>query len=262
MRKYFLLLISYFLFAASAAFAADLETYEKWGTHNKNGVQVRFNLGYAVGGTTPLPLPAEMREINRFSPYGGGNLGVECSKMFGTGKKRWGIAAGAHGFVHGMMTGARVKGYKMAIEQDGNSMAGYFTGMNETNVRLWGMTLPLKAVWRASSRWTIEAGPYLQFFLSKEFEGNVHDGYLRVNDPTGEKIAMGSDNPATFDFSKDMRDANWGVAINFDWKATRHFSLYGNLDWGFSPVFRSDFQTIAFPMYSIYANVGVAYSLF
>lgn len=83
-----------------------------------SGVQLRINAGYAIGGTTPLPLPAEIRSIDRFRPYGGLNVGFEASKMFGK-KRRWGLAAGLHGFLHGMKTGAHVKGYKMAIVRDG-----------------------------------------------------------------------------------------------------------------------------------------------
>lgn len=252
---------------ASASAGTEIATpsatkYQQWGTHNPNAMQVRLNIGYAMGGTTPLPLPAEIRSIDRFKPYGGGNIGIEASKMFGKVKKRWGIATGVHGFLHGMKTGAHVKGYQMSITMDQSEMAGYFTGIDETNVRLLGLTIPVKAVWRASHRWTIEVGPYLQLFKKDEFEGKVYDGYLRVDTPTGEKINIAPDTPATYDFSQDMRWANWGFAFNFDWKATRHWSIYGDLDWGVSGVFNSNFETIAFKMYSIYANVGLAYSIF
>lgn len=265
MKKYILLLMA----AAStmALSAAELEKYQKWGSHNSNTVQVRLNAGYAIGGTTPLPLPAEIRTINKFKPYGGANIGIEASKMFGQGKKRWGISGGIHGFVHGMKTSANVKGYKMAYDEtndDGtrSRIKGYFTGVDDTDVTIWGVTMPLKAVWRANHRWTIEAGPFVQFFHTETFKGSVHDGYLRVNTPTGDKVNMDGDTSFDYDFSDDLRPANWGLAVNFDWKATRHISLYGALDWGMSGIFRHDFDTVAFPMYSIYANFGVAYSIF
>lgn len=240
---------------------AKAEKFEQWGTQNKYGVQLRVNAGYAIGGTSPIPLPAEIRKINKFKPYGGVNIGVEASKMFGT-SQRWGVATGVHAFLHGMKTGADVKGYKMAITMDQDEMAGYFTGVDETNVRLVGISLPVKAVWRANHRWTIEAGGFLQLFKKREFEGSVYDGYLRENTPVGQKIDITKDNPATYDFSDDMRDMDYGLTFNFDWKATRHWSLYGNLDWGMTDVFKSDFETIQFNMYSIYANFGVAYSIF
>lgn len=261
MHRAFLTLIVICLALGAGAEPAANEKYRQWGTRHPSGVQLRINAGYAIGGTTPLPLPAEIRSIDRFRPYGGLNVGFEASKMFGK-KRRWGLAAGLHGFLHGMKTGAHVKGYKMAIVRDGEKMAGYFTGVDETNVRLVGMTIPLKGVWRVSHRWTIEAGPFFQLFKKREFEGKVYDGYLRENTPTGQKIEMSQANAASYDFSEDMRSLDYGLTFNFDWKATRHWSLYGNLDWGMTDVFKSNFQTIAFPMYSIYANVGVAYSVF
>lgn len=239
--------------------AADNDKFAQWGSHHPNNIQVRFNLGYAIGGTTPLPLPAQIRHIDKFMPWGGGNLGVTATKMF---SQRWGMAGGLHGFIHGMKTGAQVKGYQMGIRMGEDEMSGYFTGTDETNVRIMGVTLPLLAVVRVSPRWTIEAGPFLQIFKSEEFEGSVYDGYLRVDTPTGEKVDISGGASATYDFSKDLRPTNWGLAVNFDWKATRRLSLYGALDWGMSGIFRHDFETIDFKMYSIYANVGIAYSIF
>lgn len=247
---------------ALAAQAATPEAYYKWGTHNPDGVQVRFNAGYALGGTTPLPLPAEIRKIDRFKPYGGGNIGVEASKMFGASKKRWGISGGLHGFLDGMKTGAHVKGYHMGLDLDGNHVEGYFTGIDETNVRLIGLTLPLQAVWRVSPRWTLQAGPYFQIFKKKEFEGCVYDGYLREVDPTGAKIDIPASNPLPYDFSSDLRSAYWGITLTADWKITRHLSAYGAVDWGVSDVFRSNYETITFSMHSIYANIGLAYNIF
>ena len=265
MKKSIILLLAASLAACSVYaeknYASKAEKYAYWGTKNKNAVQLRVNAGYAIGGTSPIPLPAEIRKIGKFKPYGGVNVGVEASKMLGDAM-RWGISTGVHAFLHGMKTGADVKGYKMAIVMDQDEMAGYFTGTDETNVRLVGITLPFKAVWRANHRWTIEAGPFLQLFKKREFEGCVYDGYIRENTPVGQKIDITKENAATYDFSKDMRDVDYGLTFNFDWKAAPHWSLYGNLDWGMTDVFKSNFETVAFPMYSIYANFGVAYSIF
>lgn len=248
--------------AALTLHAAPAEKYIKWASHQPNNMQVRLNIGYALGGTTPMPLPPEIRTIDKFQPYGGGNVGIEISKMFGTSKHRWGLGGGVHGFIHGMKTGAHVKGYKMAITMGDDTMSGYYTGVDETNVRIIGLTMPLKFLWRANPRWTIGAGPYLQLFKVNEFKGKVYDGYLRENTPIGTKVEIAEGTPATYDFSSDLRPANWGLAVEADWKASRHWSLYGALDWGMSGIFRHDFQTVQFKMYSIYANVGVAYNIF
>jgi hypothetical protein len=47
----------------------------------------------------------------------------------------------------------------------------------------------------------------------------------------------------------------------FDWKAYKHLNVFAGLDWSFSGIFSSDFKTVEFSMYPIYAKVGVAYRL-
>ena len=84
-------------------------------------------------------------------------------------------------------------------------------------------------------------------------------GYLRVGDPTGEKVEISKENPATYNFADDMRRVLWGVELGADWKITRRFTAFANLDWGMNSVFKSDFKTIDFPMYPLYATFGIAY---
>lgn len=255
--------ISLLLAAASlSAMAADLENYQKWGTHSKNDAQLRINAGYAIGGTMPMPLPAELREIKMFKPYGGVNVGMEVSKMLGSGKKRWGMSTGAHFFWQGMQTCARVKGYYMGFDMDGEHIEGFYTGIDETNAHLMGFTVPFQAVWRASSRWTLQAGPYLQAYIKKEFINNIYNGYLRENVPTGNYIPFDEDGLHNIPFNDDMRRVTCGVTLTADWKITRNLSAYGTVDWGLNNVFHSDFNTITFNMYNVYANVGLAYSIF
>ena len=74
--------------------------YEKWGpTSDRDGLGFIVRAGYVIGGTSPLPLPAEIRKINEFSPKGGFSLGVDGYKYFNT---RWGISAGLRFFMQGM----------------------------------------------------------------------------------------------------------------------------------------------------------------
>lgn len=233
--------------------------YAEWGFKGGKDWGVTARAGYVIGGTTPFPLPAEIRSINRFRPNGGFSFGVDVHKDFSL---RWGLVAGAHFFMEGMGTGADVKNYHMGISMDEDYLEGQFTGTDETNVRMGGVTIPVTASFRAAPRWTVTAGPYVSFLLSHEFSGSVYDGYLRVNDPTGEKIVIARDNPATYDFSSDMRRVQWGVEAAFEWKATRNIGILGSIDWGLSDVFRSDFQTVEFPMYPIYATLGVTYQLY
>ena len=87
--------------------------YAKWGpTSDHNGMGYVVRAGFVLGGTTPLPLPKEIRKINEFAPKGGFSLGIDGYKYFNT---KWGLSAGLRFFMQGMRTGAEVKNYNMAI---------------------------------------------------------------------------------------------------------------------------------------------------
>lgn len=238
------------------------DSWKTWAPTNSqtnNGFVVRA--GYTIGGTTPLPIPAEIRGINEFSPKGGATVGFDAYHLF---NQRWGISAGWHVFYEGFHTSANVKNYKMSITMDGNSMSGYFTGCDVTNTTLFGMTFPLLASYNISPRWTVSAGPYFSTYFKTTFDGEVYDnpdgiGYLRVDTPTGEKINMDRNNPATYDFGENMRQWGAGVELCFDWKALRHMNVFGKVDWGLSNAIDPDFDAVAFKMFPIYATLGVAY---
>ena len=234
----------------------------KWGPSNQNtrmGVIARA--GYTIGGTTPMPLPPEIRSIKEFSPKGGFTVGADLYKMV---SRRWGVSAGWHFFYEGFHTVAEVKSYKMSLTMEGNTMAGYFTGTDVTNTYMWGMTVPLLATFCISPRWNINAGPYLSAYLKKYFGGSVYDnnkgiGYLRVDTPTGEKVNMDRSNPATYDFSHDMHSWSGGIELGLDWKATTDINVFAKVDWSLSNIWESGFDAVAFRMYPIYATFGAAY---
>lgn len=245
------------LMAASTTSAQNEDKYAEWGPTcgaSQTGVIVRA--GYVIGGTTPLPLPAEIRKINEFHPFGGATVGADVYHMF---SRHWGLQLGVHFFYEGFHTGANVKNYRMGITKDGNYLEGNFTGTDITDTKMFGATIPLTATYRISPRWNVSAGPFVSFLFSKSFEGKVYDGYLREGDPTGQKVEMTRDNPATYDFRDDMRSAYWGVQLLFDWKAMRRMNVFAGVDWGCSSVFPGDFETVEFKMFPIYAKIGVAY---
>ncbi len=129
---------------------------------------------------------------------------------------------------------------------------------------MWGLTMPVLATVRVSPRWNISAGPFFSVFVSQSFKGTVYDnsegiGYLRVDEPTGEKINIDKSNPATYDFSDNMRKWNAGIEIAFDYKAAKHLNVFGILDWGLSDIFEPDFTAVDFKLYPIYGIVGLAY---
>lgn len=244
-----------------ASAAEDADKYEKWGPTSQGGGGVIVRLGYTIGGTTPIPLPSEIRSINAFQPHGGATIGADVYKML---SRRWGFSVGWHFVYEGFHTSADVKNYKMSLTQEGNTMSGYFTGCDITNVELWGLTMPVLATVRVSPRWNISAGPFFTVFVSESFKGQVYDnkegvGYLRVDSPVGEKVNIDRSSPATYDFSDNLRNWTAGLEFAFDWKATRHMNVFALLDWSLSDIFEPDFPTVEFKLYPIYATVGLAY---
>ena len=241
--------------------ATAQDSWTEWGPNGKEQAGVIVRAGYTIGGTTPMPLPNEVRRIVGFSPKGGATVGMDVYKML---SKRWGIAIGTHLFYEGFHTCADVKNYGMSLTQEGNTMSGYFTGRDVTDTDMWGITLPVLATFRISPRWNVSLGPYFSAYFKKSFSGEVYDnkegiGYLRVDTPTGEKVNMTSENPATYDFEDEMDNWNVGVEVTFDWKAMKHMNVFAMLDWGLTSVFPSNFEALQFRMYPIYGTLGVAY---
>lgn len=251
-------LMALLLMACTAIQANQNDSYSKWGPKNPNGWGVIARAGYVLGGTSPMPLPQEIRSINTFKPNGGFTVGVDTYKMF---SKRWGLMLGVHFFLEGMYTGADVKNYRMGITMGEDNLEGNFTGTDVTEVSLAGYTIPLMATFRISPRWNVNVGPYVSIHARSRFFGEVFNGYLREGDPTGPKIEISEENPASYDFSEHTRRALYGVQFSFDWKATRHMNVFAGLDWGMSSLFPKDFKTIEFPMYPLYAKFGLAYRL-
>ena len=257
LRPIFALLFLLFTFSAHAE-----DRWTEWGpTSRESNAGVIARVGYTIGGTTPIPLPAEIRRMNGFKPKGGVTFGADAYKMV---SRRWGFSAGWHFFYEGFHTSANVKNYRMSLTMEGNTMGGYFTGCDVTNTDMWGVTIPILATLRLSPRWNLSFGPYVSFYFWQNFSGEVYDntdgiGYLRVDTPTGEKVNMSRNNPATYDFSENMRPWNAGLEVCFDLKVMKHLNAFGSLDWGLSNIMDPDFDAAAFTMYPIYATSGVAY---
>lgn len=264
--------------------------WDEWGPTHKTGYGVVARAGWTIGGTTPLPIPQEIRAIHAFKTGFGFNLGAEAYKMVGT---RWGMALGAYLSRQCFYTEADVKNYYMSItSEDGNSQSGWFTGTDVTDFKTLGVTVPVLAKFRMSPRWDLSFGPFFQFIFKKSFSGEVYDqngqeyqctdgepegsyhwhgvGYLRVDEcdaeghslgkgPTGEKIFMNRDLPASYSLGDDMKTFIWGAEVVADWKATKHINVFGKLDWGLTSAFPSSFTVVQFKMYPIYGTLGVAY---
>ena len=156
------------------------------------GWHIRLSAGYNLGGTAPLPLPREIRGIESYNP--GLNLAIEgtVEKMFSKGD--WGLRWGIRLESKGMTTKADTKNYHMeAWNTDGSGqVVGAFTGKVKTSVKNTYVTLPVLAVYRINERWNVSAGAYASYLLDGEFTGEAYDGYIRDQNPTGEKAEVRS----------------------------------------------------------------------
>ena len=154
-----------------------------------------------------------------------------------------------------------MKNYHMSIEQGGDYISGYFTGVDKTEAKLISVKIPIEFMARVNSRLDLRVGPYIQINLHREFKGEVYDGYLRENTPTGQKIVFSDGSTATYDFSEDVKKAGFGAEVAADFQIKNGFGIFANLDYGFRSVFPDDFETISFKMYPIFFSLGLSYRI-
>ena len=224
------------------------------------GLEYQVKAGFNIGGTSPLPLPREIRSIDSYRPRLALAIEGDVRKWFGA-EQRWGAQIGFKLENKSMETKATVKNYGMEIiGAGGEKLKGNWTGGVQTKVEMDFFSLPLLAVYRLNKRVNLSVGPYLSFKTSGDFAGYVYDGYLRENNPTGTKVEFHGDNQASYDFSKDLRSFYWGVQAGAEWRAFKHLIVFGDLTWGLNNIFRNGFETITFAMYPIYLNIGFGYA--
>lgn len=243
------------LFVALFSASANAQSGDKKATRWEYDVE----LGVAIGGTSPMPLPEEIREIKSYSPEFAPNIGAYVTRWFGV-ERRWGFSTGLRLENKAMSTKARVKNYRTEIVgENENRLQGNWTGIVRTKVDNIYLTLPMLATYKANERLTVRGGAFLSFLLDGDFSGYVNNGYLRKDNPTGDKVLFDKNSKGVYDFSGDLRDFLFGLQCGARWMATDHVALFTDLTWGLTELFESDFSTISFSMYPIYLNIGVGY---
>lgn len=221
-------------------------------------LQVKARIGYSIGGTAPLGLPASIRSIESFKLTPNFMAGIDGRYLL---TEKLGLQAGLHFEIKDMDGEVTTKGYHMKVNMDQDELEGLYTGHVRQKVRQRMFTIPLQLTYEPSPKVQLKAGPYLSLLLSKEFSGYAFDGYLRKDDPTGAKVEMGSREGewATYDFSDDMRTCQVGVAVGIDWNFYRQFGLSADLSWGLTGIHHSNFKTVEQTLYPIYGTIGLVY---
>ena len=248
---------------ALTAIGISAQTGKEFSDTDKNlikaalmGWHIRLSAGCNIGGTAPLPLPREIREIDGYNP--GLNLAIEGTVEKSFRNTPWGIRWGIRFETKGMTTKAETKNYHMeAWNTDGSGqVVGAFTGKVKTSVKNTYITLPVLAVYNINERWNISAGAYASYLLEGEFTGAAYDGYIRDQNPTGEKAEV---TRAEYDFSNDIRKFNWGLQAGGEYKAYKHLAVFANLQWGMNGIFPGDYGSVTFDLYPIYGTLGFTY---
>ncbi|MGI6242191.1 MAG: porin family protein [Prevotella sp.] len=221
---------------------------------------MKARLGYNLGGTAPVGLPASIRKLNAYHLQPNVSIGIDAQKPI---KGPWSVLLGLKFEGKGMHEDAGVKNYYEEIVRDKESLAGRFTGDVTTEVREWMFTVPLQAVWSPSKKIDVRFGPYFSVLTSKSFTGHAHNGYLRVGDPTGPKVIIGDDENTrgNYNFSEHMRPLQWGLDVGADWNVNHQFGIYADISWGLSGVHESSFKTIEQTLYPIFGALGVTYRI-
>ena len=207
----------------------------------------------------PLGMPEEIRKLNSYtlqlSPAVGGDALLPLNDQ-------WAAVVGLRFENKAMSEDANVKNYHMEISKGGQTLAGMFTGDVTTKATQWMLTLPIQAALHIQ-KVDLRVGPYLSYLLNREFSGWAHNGYLRVDDPTGAKVELGeaANERGDYDFSEHMRRWQWGIGIGADWHFGNRMGAYAELNWGVTPTMKSKFHTIEQKLYPIYGTLGLTYRL-
>lgn len=223
-------------------------------------VEMKARLGYSIGGTAPLGMPASIRSIEAFHVTPNFQIGFDVAKPL---RGQWGVQTGLMLENKGMDGEVMTKAYRMKVRMDESEMEGYYTGRVRQKVTEWMLTLPVQATYQLGQKVRVKAGPYVSLLIDKDFSGYAADGYLRKDDPTGLKVVMGNKEGewATYDFTDDMRWLQAGIAAGAEWQAWQRLGFSFDLSWGLTGIHKSDFKTVEQTLYPIYGTIAVTYKL-
>lgn len=220
---------------------------------------INVRLGYGIGGTMPMGMPETIRHLNSFKPQFNPSLGIDVAYPV---YRNWSVMGGLQLENKGMDEDAQVKNYKMEITRGGQTLAGVFTGDVTTKVTEWMLTLPVQMMFHYR-KVNIKFGPYFSYVGNRSFTGWAHNGYLRVDDPTGPKVILGEgeDERGEYDFSDSMRRMQWGLDVGVDYHFADRFGAFFDLAWGTSQLHKKNFHTIEQTLYPVYGKFGLTYRL-
>lgn len=251
MRQYTILLFVIACLSVSGSITAS---------NLSDSLEVKFRLGYNIGGTAPIGIPATIRSIDGYRLTPSFMAGVDASVKI---NKRWGLSAGIRIENKAMDADLTTKSYRIEVVKGDSKLLGNYTGNISLEVREWMFTVPVCATFHASRKVTLKAGPYVSVLINSGFSGIAFDGYLREGNPTGPKYLIGNveGERATFDFDADMRRMQFGLAAGVDWNLGSRIGLSADFNWGLTRVFKSDFKAMDQSLFPLFATIGIFYTI-
>lgn len=212
-------------------------------------------IGYNIGGLSPIPLPNTIRKIESYSPGFSPSLGAGAIYRI---HKEWSVEAALRLDWKGMTIQDSVQYFHTLISQNGAQFEGDFTGTNNTKCKNLYLTLPVSVVYNKRDNWRYRLGLFTGYLIRPSFSGTVTNGYIRNGNSLGEKVEIDT---ATFNFKDVERTFDIGVQGGVEKRFLKRFYVSGNLQWGLRPVFPPSFKGIDFKMYNIFFTLGIKMEL-
>ena len=141
-----------------------LVTFSVFGQEDRNkgiinsaliGLEYEVKAGFNIGGTAPIPLPVEIRDITGYNPTMAVAIEGNVTKWFDQ-EKKWGMRIGIRLDSKGMKTNANVKNYGMEIiGEGGERIKGNWTGYVKTNVKNTYLSFPVLATHQFNRRFSM-----------------------------------------------------------------------------------------------------------
>lgn len=231
---------------------------------NAKRLDYSLNIGFNIGGTMPVPLPAEVRKVEQYNPKINPHLGVSMIYTLDP-EKKWGIGTEVAFDAKGMRAKDEVKYMHTNVtvssknNPEESKVSGDFVGKNTTNVNLHYLTLSFYGVYNLNEKWTLRTGPYLAATLKARFDGRVYDGYLL--DENGDRYIIDGETTGTFDLRDDVRDFDIGVLVGGKFNLNKQLGFTAGMTWGLTDIFYSGATTISFKMQNVYGMIGITYRL-
>ncbi len=225
---------------------------------NNANIEYSFGAGFNIGGTMPIGLPAEVREIGSYRPTANFLVGGYATKMF---NQHWGARVGLRLERKGHSVEIGVRNYRMMLNigagDEVGSKSGYFTGSIKNTTRFTYLTLPFGAVYRLNDKWDFRIGAYLAYAIDRSFKGNVLEGHIRET-PLTPIIGI---TQADYKYSDDLRRFDAGAELGVSLKVGRGFAVNADLSWGGIKTLNPNTRKIDMDNYNIYLNAGISYIL-